>query len=188
MRVAREAWEEHGVDGISVEEICARAGVSRGTFYSYFYKKEHLVVFLLFYGISIRWDDIEALLASDRPTLALCVEVVGLIAAKLRGFPKPIVLRGVEECFSQYGEMKERYGVARALSTYFEPIFERGIERGEVSPTWEGRLLSQAMSWMTLQGMFLWANGSLPDGELERNLRHRTNLIVAGALAERAVD
>jgi AcrR family transcriptional regulator len=38
----REAFEEHGYDGVRVDDVCARAGVSHGTFYTYFDSKEAL--------------------------------------------------------------------------------------------------------------------------------------------------
>lgn len=38
----REAFEEHGYDAVRIDDVCARAGVSHGTFYTYFDSKETL--------------------------------------------------------------------------------------------------------------------------------------------------
>ncbi|MGI5272692.1 TetR/AcrR family transcriptional regulator [Nonomuraea sp. CA-218870] len=38
----REAFEECGYDAVRVDDVCARAGVSHGTFYTYFDSKEAL--------------------------------------------------------------------------------------------------------------------------------------------------
>ncbi|MER6948610.1 TetR/AcrR family transcriptional regulator [Nonomuraea sp. NPDC000554] len=38
----REAFEEHGYDAVRIDDVCARAGVSHGTFYTYFDSKESL--------------------------------------------------------------------------------------------------------------------------------------------------
>lgn len=42
MRAARETFEDNGFLGTTVNEITERAGVSHGTFYTYFGSKEHI--------------------------------------------------------------------------------------------------------------------------------------------------
>lgn len=42
VRAGREAFEEHGYDAVRVDDVCGRAGVSHGTFYTYFDSKESL--------------------------------------------------------------------------------------------------------------------------------------------------
>ncbi|WP_206184780.1 TetR/AcrR family transcriptional regulator [Thermoactinospora rubra] len=42
VQAGREAFEEHGFDGVRIDDVCARAGVSHGTFYTYFDSKEAL--------------------------------------------------------------------------------------------------------------------------------------------------
>ncbi|WP_433239725.1 TetR/AcrR family transcriptional regulator [Streptosporangium sp. CA-135522] len=42
VRAGREAFEEHGYDAVRVDDVCARAGVSHGTFYTYFGSIEEL--------------------------------------------------------------------------------------------------------------------------------------------------
>lgn len=47
MQAAMDAFAEHGVLGASVEEICERAGFTRGAFYSNFESKDELCIALL---------------------------------------------------------------------------------------------------------------------------------------------
>lgn len=42
VQAGREAFEEHGFDAVRIDDVCARAGVSHGTFYTYFDSKESL--------------------------------------------------------------------------------------------------------------------------------------------------
>ncbi|GAA2645252.1 TetR/AcrR family transcriptional regulator [Nonomuraea recticatena] len=42
LEAGREAFEEQGYDAVRVDDVCARAGVSHGTFYTYFDSKESL--------------------------------------------------------------------------------------------------------------------------------------------------
>ena len=60
---AREVISEHGVHGASVEDICERAGFTRGAFYSNFSDKDELVLALFA-------DDRAALLERLRTVLA----------------------------------------------------------------------------------------------------------------------
>lgn len=42
VQAGREAFEERGYDAVRVDDVCARAGVSHGTFYTYFGSREEL--------------------------------------------------------------------------------------------------------------------------------------------------
>ncbi|MGP3912442.1 TetR/AcrR family transcriptional regulator [Nonomuraea sp. 10N515B] len=42
LEVGRAAFEEHGYDAVRIDDVCRRAGVSHGSFYTYFGSKEAL--------------------------------------------------------------------------------------------------------------------------------------------------
>lgn len=42
VRAGRDAFDEHGYESVRIDDVCARAGVSHGTFYTYFDSKEAL--------------------------------------------------------------------------------------------------------------------------------------------------
>jgi AcrR family transcriptional regulator len=42
LQAGREAFEEHGYDAVRIDDVCRRAGVSHGSFYTYFSSKEAL--------------------------------------------------------------------------------------------------------------------------------------------------
>lgn len=42
VEAGRQAFEEHAYDAVRIDDVCARAGVSHGTFYTYFDSKEAL--------------------------------------------------------------------------------------------------------------------------------------------------
>ncbi|WP_165974929.1 TetR/AcrR family transcriptional regulator [Nonomuraea deserti] len=42
LQAGHEAFEEHGYDAVRIDDVCVRAGVSHGTFYTYFGSKEAL--------------------------------------------------------------------------------------------------------------------------------------------------
>lgn len=66
---AIEVFAEAGVQGASVEQICARAGFSRGAFYSNFSTKEQLFLALLEREFDRRIEEVESTIAELTPAL-----------------------------------------------------------------------------------------------------------------------
>lgn len=67
LHAAAETFGERGFHGSSIEEISARAGVTRGAFYSNFTSKEDAFLALMDQRMSARVDSIRALLATVPP-------------------------------------------------------------------------------------------------------------------------
>jgi AcrR family transcriptional regulator len=181
---AEELWSSDGFDGGSVDDVCRKAGVAKGTFYFYFPRKEHLLVMLVFGRILPRESDLKRWLESKRTTLALCIELVSGIASRARGLKPRLVLRAVEESFSHHGEIGKLAGGGRSIRFYAEPILERGVTRGEVNDAWRSDILAGTLGWSILQELYLWGAGRTEDAALEPNLRHRTELITNGATTD----
>ncbi|WP_336659977.1 TetR/AcrR family transcriptional regulator [Leucobacter sp. USHLN153] len=74
---ATEVFAEEGVQAASVEHVCARAGFSRGAFYSNFSTKEELFLAVLEREFDRRARETEELIAELRPALQ---ELQGRIA------------------------------------------------------------------------------------------------------------
>ena len=66
---ATEVFAESGVQGASVEQVCARAGFTRGAFYSNFSTKEELFLAVLEREFDRRASEVEATIAELTPTL-----------------------------------------------------------------------------------------------------------------------
>lgn len=81
LAAAREVIAEQGVHGASVEEICERAGFTRGAFYSNFADKDALVLALFADDRAALLDRLRAVLA-DPPD-----DVAGLLDAVLSALP-----------------------------------------------------------------------------------------------------
>ena len=69
MEAAAEVFVEEGLQGASVEAICARAGFTRGAFYSNFESKEELFLALLQGEFDRRARDLESKAAALEPLL-----------------------------------------------------------------------------------------------------------------------
>jgi len=187
INAAEALWRETDFDKASVEDVCRRAGVAKGAFYFYFPRKEHLLVMLVFGRLLPREPQLKAALESERSTAEVCAEFVAGIGARARRLNPRLVQRAVEESFGHYREIARLEGGDRSLRWYLEPMFERGLARGDVNPGWSPQILAGMLAWGTLQELFLWGEGQTPDRELESNLLQRSELITSGAQGARSV-
>jgi AcrR family transcriptional regulator len=182
MGAAEELWKTRGFDAVPVEEVCAKAGVAKGTFYFYFPRKEHLLVMLVRARIAPPESDLRALLNSDMDTVDVCLEMASIIARRVKRLERRLVQRGVEEAFRHYRDIGKLHDSDRALRWYFEPVFLRGRARGDVHPAWEMEALSGVAGWAMLQGILFWATGAVDGKALPDALRERVEVLAAGAV------
>ena len=182
---AEDLWRDRDFDGVSVDDVCQRAGVAKGTFYFYFPRKEHLLVMLVFGRMFPKASELEDLLASNHTTAEICAELLALVAQRVRKLDKTLVRRSIEESMRYFRDINTLDGGERSLRWYLEPMLTRGVARGEVEPGWDLPVIAMTMGWSTLQGVLLWTTDVLADAELEPSLRRRAELIIAGAAQPR---
>jgi AcrR family transcriptional regulator len=187
MEAAEQLWRAKDVDSVSVSDVCSAAKVSKGSFYFYFPRKEHLLVMLVFARMTPRDSEIHVLLEANLDTTRTCSEIAAVFASRASKLPKPLVQRGVEEAFRHYREIRKLPGADRNMRWYFQPVLARGLERGEVAATWDLETLSTTMGWAVLQGILFWSTNLVSDGDFEANLRQRAELVACGAESKRPV-
>ena len=181
IEAAETLWREHGFDAVSVEDVCKRANVAKGTFYFYFPRKEYLLVMTVFGAWMPRPSEVQTLIDGKLTTAAALNELVSQIGERARKLEKRLVLRAVEESFRHYREIGKLEGGERYMHQIYRPVFERGVERGEVDESWDIDLLSRMLGWSTIQEIFMWADGQTSDRMMIPNLRQRADLVATGA-------
>lgn len=90
VEAARELAGERGFRGITVDDVCARAGLSKGAFYGYFEAKQDLLAAILDQEIA----EVDELLELLEATPDLQLE-------KIRTFVRSMVLRGTDPAEAQ---------------------------------------------------------------------------------------
>jgi AcrR family transcriptional regulator len=112
---ARELAAERGYRGVTVDDVCTRAGLSKGAFYGYFETKQDLLVAILELEIAEVDELLDELEASSAPQLE-----------KVRTFVRTMVQRGQDpaevqlraELWSQVaGDPALRERIAEAVRT-----------------------------------------------------------------------
>lgn len=185
VEAAEALWATGDFDTVSVDDICRKADVAKGTFYFYFPRKEHLLVMLVLGRMFPREADVSALTATDKSTAEICAELLGSVAQRVRKLDKRLVQRAIEESFRYYRDINNLEGGDRSLRHYVLPVLERGLTRGETDASWNLSIVAMTMGWSTLQGVLLWSTDIIADGDLEESLRRRAELIVDGAAMPR---
>jgi TetR/AcrR family transcriptional regulator, cholesterol catabolism regulator len=181
MDAALGLWEAEGSDVVCVDDICANAGLAKGTFYSYFRRKEVLVIALTFSRMMPDRRRIKELLDSDRSTLSVLDEVLDSMAAGARTLPKPLVREGIENGLCQQDNTAKLYSTDYHYRICIRQIIARGVSRGEIRKCWSVSAISGSLAWSLLQAIQIWAGGLTPDALLESDFRERAEILIQGA-------
>lgn len=180
MSAALQLWRDHGFDETTVAEVCDAAGVSKGTFYFYFPRKEDLLLELAVTTSERTWEEAQKLLAGEAATPVILKEIIIAMAKRTQRTPRPLLARTVEELLGAVGQRWEHLrGDRQAFGTVFTAVFDRAKKRGELKSFFHPADLASMLTILLLQGMLGWAWGEYPVS-LERVLWSRAILVLQG--------
>jgi len=161
---ALACFAEKGFSGTRMDDIAARAGITKGTIYLYFESKEALFKALARQSIGVQIDAVKAqITASDAPSadlLRLVLTGMGEFARTSDRVVLPRVLLAEAGNFPELAEFWRREIIDRGLGL-FEAIIRRGVARGEfrdVDPGHAARVCAAPflviVFWRTVFGQF----------------------------------
>ncbi len=154
-RTAVELFGKFGYDGLSVEQLCREAAISKGSFFQYFPSKSHLLeyVVLIFDEFLTRWmaelrQAETAVLACERLHYLYHALVVNskLYPAQERFFL--FVTRGLEHAAVEL----EGIDLERHFNEYIAEIIERGEQTGEIRGDFDVELTAHLTS-LIIEGL-----------------------------------
>ncbi|MCC7271613.1 MAG: TetR/AcrR family transcriptional regulator [Alphaproteobacteria bacterium] len=130
---ALDAFAERGFAATRLEDVAARAGISKGTLYLYFPSKEELFKAVVRQTLLPNLAEAERRLAtSDMPTPEMLSEIVGALVAAAAGrmgvIPKLLIAEAGN--FPDLARFYAEEVVARGMRL-FARVIQRGIARGE---------------------------------------------------------
>lgn len=182
--VATAAFIERGFDDVTVDELCAAAGIAKGTFYFHVESKEALLVGVFFQGSESLVDDAERWAAADIPFRTALDRLVGRVAMRTELLPRTLVARAVREVLAiadrSPGMSDDGARSGRAL----EILVAAGQERDEVTADYRADEVAMAINWTLLQGLLVWSTLGSGHEELEVSLRRRLHLLLHGIVPQ----
>lgn len=178
---ARELWWERGFDDVRVSEICERAGVSKGSFYFYFPRKEDLLVELALASLdTVHERVLEQLAKGDEPKTVLRSTMVR-ISETAEAIPRHIVKRMNEETMRSMNRWEAVRGEHATFFDIFGAIFHAANQRGDLAGSYSSAEVGAMLSWAVVQAQHFWASGRAGEAELSWLLLRRAELLWNGA-------
>jgi AcrR family transcriptional regulator len=177
---AAKLFGERGYDAVTVDDICARAGVSRSSYYFHFANKEAILAELD--AVAARHVATEMARASAGETSiddAAEIFIEGLARRALR-VPRDLLAQTMASAMRglpAVGRLPdEEADFGRALAE----AFRRAQARGEVGAGESADELGAIAAAMAMEGLLRWAHGTTADAELRAVLRRRMSIVLDG--------
>jgi len=181
VRAANRLWRTKGFNETTVSDICAAAGVAKGTFYFYFPHKEDLLLELGYATAERVAEEVPSEPGTPETTEELLRAAVSGIARRVGRNPVQLVEHTIIELSRSIDRLTEAGSTRQDFRTTFTRIFRRGQERGEVASGHDPAELAAVLGAVIFQGLLLWSQGELDGRSLEDALWRRTLLVLHGA-------
>jgi AcrR family transcriptional regulator len=165
LAAALESFAERGFAATRLEDVAARAGISKGTLYLYFKSKEELFKAVVRETLLPNLERIEALVGTFEGSSALLLEqllltISGVLGSRIGAIPKLVIAEA-----GNFPDLARFYfdEVIRRGLGLIATILRRGIARGEFRPVDVDRAAFCVIGPMLVAA--LWKNSMEPYGE-----------------------
>lgn len=148
-RTSIRLFGEYGYDGLSVDQFCREAGISKGSFFQYFPSKTHLLEFaiLVFDDYLARWaaelrEHEKAVMAPDRLLYFYRALVTN---TRLHATEQKFYLF-ITHALHHAGVALQGFDLERHFHEYIAEIIARGVQTGEIRADYEVDLTGHLVS------------------------------------------
>ena len=154
-RTAIRLFGEYGYDGLSIDQLCEEASISKGSFFQYFPSKTHLLEFviLIFDNYMGKW--IKEIKSNEQAVLArnriLYIYQALILNSKLYRDEEKFFLF-LSSAMNHSGVIIEGIDVNRHIHEYINEIIHRGVQTGEIRGDFEVDLTGYLVS-LIIEGL-----------------------------------
>lgn len=184
--VALHRFAARGFDEVTVDEICAEAGVAKGTFYFHFPTKQDLLVAAFHRGGPDVRAHAEDLVAAQVPFAEAVLALGDRIARNTGRLPKALVHRATIESLAAIGT-GDPEGERRHRREAMLTLVTAGRAAGEVRDRLRPAEVAMTLNWAILQAILLWSAGGGTRPTLPQVVRRRLLLALHGVAADHVV-
>jgi AcrR family transcriptional regulator len=178
VRAALGLWAERGfargIEDTTALEIAEAAGVSKGTFYLHFARKEDILHEMASAAATAFEDSAETAVARLLPMRQILDAAHNTLAKRVEGTGRAAVARSLAE-EKRRSILTDCDNPSRFGQTY-ERILKYGQDCGELSSSCNRRELADMLEALTMDAMERWARNSVP--RLRPILSRRTAFIL----------
>lgn len=179
---ALEQFAARGFDDVTVDEICAAAGVAKGTCYFHFPTKEDLLVAAFHRGGPDVRAHADELVASGVPFAEAVLALGDRIARNTGRLPKPLVQRATIAALAAIGT-GDPEGERRHRREAMLALVVAAQSAGEVRDRLRPAEVVMTLNWAILQGILVWSASEGPRPALHSVVRRRLLLALHGVAA-----
>jgi len=180
VRAALELWTErsfeNGIEETTVEEIVKVAGVTKGTFYFHFARKEEILLEMGWETAEIVNAEAEKCIRADRTLEETLAPLLSVITSPIRAAPPAAVARSVSE-FRRRPNSELSAGGRHGFSSGFESVFAHAQETGELPEDVPASEMAKILTALVMDSILEWTDART---DLKEGLRLRTAILVAG--------
>jgi AcrR family transcriptional regulator len=180
VRAALDLWAErgfeNGIEDTTVEEIVQAAGVTKGTFYFHFARKEEILLEMGWDTAAVANEEARRCLKAGRDLDDSLTRVIGVLGRHVRAAPPAAVGRAVAEFRRTQPNEQDAAGRV-GFGHGFEALFARAQEEGELPSDIDAPEMAQMLQTLVMDSILDWSAGH---SDLGASLRSRTTLLVAG--------
>jgi AcrR family transcriptional regulator len=180
VRSALELWTERGfetgIESTTVEEIVQAAGVTKGTFYFHFARKEEILLEMGWTAAAAVYEEASRCLKADRTLEDSLSRMIGTMAKRVRSAPPAAVARSVSE-FQRRSPAELAADGRVGFAQGFELVFARAQEVGEVTLDVAASEMGNMLRALVMDSIADWTTSR---SDLRSSLIRRSSILVAG--------
>jgi AcrR family transcriptional regulator len=185
IRSALELWGERGFEDAfedtTAEEIARAAGVSKGTFYFHFARKDDILLEMPWATAEIMVEEADAAMERQEPTLVVVDQLMTSLARRVGRAPRAAVLRVI----GHWSRLLHS-GAApatRGFGDAFKAVALYGRDRDELPADVDVDELASLLQAATMDALVRWAATTQSSAALRSSLSRRGEIILRGAAA-----
>jgi AcrR family transcriptional regulator len=172
-------WSERGFDEVTVEEICAAAGVGRTTFYLHFENKEQLLSSLAWATALGVTSDLEGVRGTGTFDAQLDVFIRGLVR-RVGSVPKPLAELVLRSQRVQLARLRAagRLDDSTRFADILSDVLVEANDRGDVTESADAAELGEILGALTMDAIETWASSDSDAAHLAETLRSRFAVVI----------
>lgn len=152
------------------------AGVTKGTFYFHFARKEEILLEMGWETAEIANAEAERCIKAERSLEETLARLISVITSRVRAAPPAAVARSVSE-FRRRPNSELTAGGRGGFARGFERVFAHAQEVGELPEDVEATEMAKILSALVMDSILDWTDSR---SDLKESLRLRMSILVAG--------